>query len=648
MLEALEASTFTRRSSFSCFFWSFFCLRPFTGFKIRCREGRGTEFGKARIEGGVKAVGLALETARVVDPMSTSVAAAFVAREGERPESKRLEVDVDWPPLDQRVAKVLPTRAFQPMPASKAAGDGVRRSWSSGVFGFLKQRGSAAAGRRRDEHASQDEDDTRCNTGFADQGHAPRTEAPWRGAAEAASTGTTPTTCESGMSWHGRWPLDKEGDVEHGAGVVDAPLSSVSTLCDGTYSASPLRASVFSSSSSPLSFGASPLPTVPTDLIWGRRRDHWDNVGEGDEVLSHKKFLVECSRDCHEQTEACERICNWAQAGLQHEDALQAQERNAADSEIGLTDGTDPLSLFCGDPLTCTIRRYVLRMIKYGKCSMCNVIIGFLYLERIKRDYPSLTLSSRTFQRLLLTAIMVATKQFDDIYYSNKHWAQIGELAPLLMNQLELRFLGLLNFACNVKREEYDEFVASLQVPSNAAASTPTWGKPGSFRQPLLDCHRPILSFTRRQCRLLPDRLGSQSLSPSLSPAASTSKPRFTNKAIQRISGKLSPSSSPSSLVRSRSSPRALLFPDPVRHAYAGSPMGTRGAVKRLHVSRNALPLVASGSATSGMLASSFDSAPSRNLRSRSKGENANVAAVKWGMNILDFGRAASLPLSKR
>jgi hypothetical protein len=76
---------------------------------------------------------------------------------------------------------------------------------------------------------------------------------------------------------------------------------------------------------------------------------------------------------------------------------------------------------------------------KYGGCSACNVIIGIMYLQRIQRTCPLLELSPTNVQRLLLTAVMIACKVFDDIYYSNKYWGMIGELTAAEMRTLEIR-----------------------------------------------------------------------------------------------------------------------------------------------------------------------------------------------------------------
>ena len=103
-------------------------------------------------------------------------------------------------------------------------------------------------------------------------------------------------------------------------------------------------------------------------------------------------------------------------------------------------------------------------ILRHTRCSVCNIVVAFIYMERIKQDYPGLELSSNNMQRILLVAVMIATKHFDDFRVSNSRWGLIGELSLEEMNSLELKFLGMINFNCNIQREEYDTFVEAIDV----------------------------------------------------------------------------------------------------------------------------------------------------------------------------------------
>jgi len=111
-------------------------------------------------------------------------------------------------------------------------------------------------------------------------------------------------------------------------------------------------------------------------------------------------------------------------------------------------------------PLTASA--YLKRIMKYGGCSPCCVVVGLMYLQRLKQRMPTVCLTSGNMQRLLLTSVMVAAKFLDDLYYSNKHWAQIGGLNLQEVNTLELKLLFLLSFSVGVSRDEYQEYLQAL------------------------------------------------------------------------------------------------------------------------------------------------------------------------------------------
>jgi hypothetical protein len=106
---------------------------------------------------------------------------------------------------------------------------------------------------------------------------------------------------------------------------------------------------------------------------------------------------------------------------------------------------------------------YIKRILKYGGCSKCCVVVGLMYLDKLKRSDSSVRLTSYNFQRLLLVSIMVAAKFFEDEYYSNRHWAEIGGLTVQELNSLELEFLFRMTFNLNVKRDQYEAFVNQIR-----------------------------------------------------------------------------------------------------------------------------------------------------------------------------------------
>ena len=126
-----------------------------------------------------------------------------------------------------------------------------------------------------------------------------------------------------------------------------------------------------------------------------------------------------------------------------------------------------------GKPCPLTASAYLKRIMKYGGCSPCCVVVGLMYLQRLKQRMPSVCLTSGNMQRLLLTSVMVAAKFLDDLYYSNKHWARIGGLNLQELNTLELKLLFQLSFSLGIAREEYQEYLQGLVGTANIVAPVP-------------------------------------------------------------------------------------------------------------------------------------------------------------------------------
>jgi len=116
------------------------------------------------------------------------------------------------------------------------------------------------------------------------------------------------------------------------------------------------------------------------------------------------------------------------------------------------------------DADTCPLcpSEYKQRMMKYTACSPCNLVVALVYLQRLKDSDTNqafaqeLRLTSHNLQRLLLTALLLASKFLDEPYVSNKQWALVGDLSTKEMNALELEMLWCLKISLSMSREEYD------------------------------------------------------------------------------------------------------------------------------------------------------------------------------------------------
>jgi hypothetical protein len=101
-----------------------------------------------------------------------------------------------------------------------------------------------------------------------------------------------------------------------------------------------------------------------------------------------------------------------------------------------------------------SINDYFRRLVDLAECSNTTVLLTYVLLDRIQR-HPQFTLCSLTVHRAALTALMVAAKFFDDVYFNNAFYARIGGVTTPELNGLEIEFLFMVGFDLAVNPEEF-------------------------------------------------------------------------------------------------------------------------------------------------------------------------------------------------
>jgi len=105
-----------------------------------------------------------------------------------------------------------------------------------------------------------------------------------------------------------------------------------------------------------------------------------------------------------------------------------------------------------------SISNYLTRIHKYFGCSDECFVMALIYIDRLVKLHPAITVSTLSCHRLLITAVMLAAKFHDDLYYSNAHYAKVGGISLNEMGTLEHRFLNLLCWKLYVPPEEYESY----------------------------------------------------------------------------------------------------------------------------------------------------------------------------------------------
>ena len=75
--------------------------------------------------------------------------------------------------------------------------------------------------------------------------------------------------------------------------------------------------------------------------------------------------------------------------------------------------------------------------------------------------------------RVVITAVLLAAKFFDDAYYNNAYYAKVGGVLVSEMNGLEVDFLFRINFTLHVTPEIFAKYRGELLAQSQAVSPPP-------------------------------------------------------------------------------------------------------------------------------------------------------------------------------
>ncbi|KAJ3352490.1 hypothetical protein GGF32_003661 [Allomyces javanicus] len=109
------------------------------------------------------------------------------------------------------------------------------------------------------------------------------------------------------------------------------------------------------------------------------------------------------------------------------------------------------------------LRAYLARMARYAPCPNVVFVAVLVYLDRVAtaRTRP-VALVAATAHRLALTAVVVATKFWSDVFYTNAHYAKVGGVPTAELNRLEMEFLFRAGFELAIDPRDLDEVAAHL------------------------------------------------------------------------------------------------------------------------------------------------------------------------------------------
>lgn len=127
---------------------------------------------------------------------------------------------------------------------------------------------------------------------------------------------------------------------------------------------------------------------------------------------------------------------------------------------------TNPLSKFYSVTIPdVSVEGYVDRVMRFALCSNGTLIAAVVLMERAIEAEPSLAISPFTYNRLLITCIVVSAKFLEMAWYSSSHYAKVGGIAtPDHLNRLEMELLKVLDFRAFVSQRELIQLVRRFRV----------------------------------------------------------------------------------------------------------------------------------------------------------------------------------------
>ncbi|KAJ3372891.1 hypothetical protein GGF31_001428 [Allomyces arbusculus] len=122
---------------------------------------------------------------------------------------------------------------------------------------------------------------------------------------------------------------------------------------------------------------------------------------------------------------------------------------------------------------TLSLAAYAARFTRYAPVPSAVWLAALILIDRVASGgapAPQVVVCTANVHRLLLVAMVVATKAHSDVFYTNKHAARVGGIPLAELNALEREMLATLEYRAHVDADEFAKYAARLAAHSAAAA----------------------------------------------------------------------------------------------------------------------------------------------------------------------------------
>ena len=117
-------------------------------------------------------------------------------------------------------------------------------------------------------------------------------------------------------------------------------------------------------------------------------------------------------------------------------------------------------------PPAISVGHYLERIHAYANCSDACFVVSLVYIDRLCQR-SIVPLSPLTVHRVIITAVCLAAKFYEDFFFPNVFYAQLGGIPLLELNTLEVEFLYGIDFALHVSKDLYDKYNNALFPTQN-------------------------------------------------------------------------------------------------------------------------------------------------------------------------------------
>jgi hypothetical protein len=110
------------------------------------------------------------------------------------------------------------------------------------------------------------------------------------------------------------------------------------------------------------------------------------------------------------------------------------------------------------------LRLFIQEILRHSKTSWFTLKTALIYLMRIKSQINQIKKLNRTDpaicgRRMFLASLIIASKYLQDRTYANNAWSRICGLAVQEINDIERRFLNLIDYNLFIREDVYKNFI---------------------------------------------------------------------------------------------------------------------------------------------------------------------------------------------